>query len=45
LQQDHDRAATKGLRRLGDLEGIESLGEADKLQFEQLLSARFCLQE
>ena len=33
------RATTKGLRRLSDLEDIESVGEADKLQFQQLLCA------
>ena len=33
------RATTKGLRRLGYLEGIESVDEADKLQFQQLHSA------
>ena len=32
------RATTKGLRRLGDLEDIESVGEADKLQFQQQVS-------
>ena len=36
---DGRRATTKGLRRLEDLEGIESVDEADKLQFQRLHSA------